>query len=488
MISISRSLARRFRAVARRAGLSTRHAHYVRLVATPEALSLFAANGRVAVEYRDSGRYVAADLTVPLQLFADCEGKSDDLVSLRLGQPGHIVATWDEGRVPQHRDYLVADAAAIPVLPPTPREFTDNEPQLLFALRDAMETTDKNSTRYALDCVQLQGNGSLSATDGRQLLAQSGFRFGWNEAVLMEASDVFASRELPNDQIVHIGHTAEWVTVQIGAWSIHHALRKEGRFPNVAQIVPADSAVTTRMQLDPADIEFVSDRIERLPADEDPERPVTIDLNGSVAIRAQQDAGSPMTELVLSRSRRTGPELRFQTNREFLVRALDLGFTEIGFVNAESPCVCTVGRRTFVWQPLDPKSALAEVEGVQRLESVSVTSPVSAGTTRQPVRRAATPAAATAVNRVTDHLPQPARTGLASKVSRAAPVAAAGGVSQPEPNQADVIAQALALRDQLRQVTQGLTDLAVKIRHQRKQSRLMKSTLQSLQQLKLLEA
>ena len=34
MISISRSLARQFRAVARRAGLSARHAGYVRLVAT----------------------------------------------------------------------------------------------------------------------------------------------------------------------------------------------------------------------------------------------------------------------------------------------------------------------------------------------------------------------------------------------------------------------------------------------------------------------
>ncbi len=488
MISISRSLARQFRAVARRAGLSARQAHYVRLVATPEALSLYAANGRVAVEYRDSGRFVAADLTVPLQLFADCEGKSDDLVSIRLGQPGHLVATWDEGGISQHRDYLMADAAAIPVLPPTPREFTDNEPQLLSALRDAMETTDKNQTRYALDCVQLKGNGTLSATDAHQLLMQTGFRFGWTEAVLMEASEVFASRELPNDQIVHIGQTADWVTVQVGAWTLHHVIHKQGRFPDVAQIIPANSAVTTRMQLDPADIEFVSDRIERLPADEEAERPVTIDLNGSVAIRAQQDAESPMTELVLSRSRRTGPELRFQTNREFLVRALDLGFTEVGFVSAESPCVCTDGRRTLVWQPLDSKSALAAVEGIQRIESLSVTSPASAGTTRKAVRPAPIPATGTTVNRVASQLPQPARTGVASKTTRAAQVDASGGVSPSEPNPADVIAQALVLRDQLRQVTQGLTDLAVKIRHQRKQSRLMKSTLQSLQQLKLLEA
>ena len=196
MISISRSLARQFRAVARRAGLSARHAGYVRLVATPDALSVYAANQRVAVEYRGDGRFIAADLTVPLQLFADCEGKRHDLLTIRLGEPGHIVATWDEGGVPQHRDYLFADDASIPMLPPLPAEFASNEPELLVALRDVMETTEKNATRYALGCIQLKGRGSMAATDGHQLLMQSGFAFGWSEDVLMEASDIFASREL----------------------------------------------------------------------------------------------------------------------------------------------------------------------------------------------------------------------------------------------------------------------------------------------------
>ena len=35
------------------------------------------------------------------------------------------------------------------------------------------------------------------------------------------------------------------------------------------------------MQLDADDAEFLSERIERLPADDTPERPVTVDLNGS---------------------------------------------------------------------------------------------------------------------------------------------------------------------------------------------------------------
>ena len=75
MITISRSLARQFRAVARRAGLGKPGllgSASVRLLATSDALSLQASNGRVAIEHRSAGQFTATDITVPLQLFADC--------------------------------------------------------------------------------------------------------------------------------------------------------------------------------------------------------------------------------------------------------------------------------------------------------------------------------------------------------------------------------------------------------------------------------
>ena len=486
MISFSRSLARQFRAVARRAGLSARHAGYVRLVATPDALSLYAANHRVAVEDRDGGRFIAADLTVPLQLFADCEGKRDDLVTIRLGEPGHIVATWDEGGVPQHRDYLFADDASIPTLPSMPSEFASNEPHLLVALRDAMETTEKNGNRYALDCVQLKGRGSIEATDGHQLLAQSGFDFGWSEDVLMEASDVFASRELPHDQPVQIGKAANWVTVQVGAWTIHHAVQKEGRFPDLDRVIPAASTMVTRMQLDAADVEFLSDRIEHLPADDDQERPVTVDLNGTVAIRARQDDKSPLTELVLSRSHRMGPELRIQVNREFLVRALDFGFNEVGFTDAASPCVCRDERRVYLWQPLATESALAPSNDAQRIAS-----PLATASARPQLsdRRTTTRSQPSSSK---EHSMSNSN-GFSGPVNRLPPsseVATSPGTapSSPAPASNDLIVQAERLRDTLRTTLQDVTSLIVAARQQRRQSRLMKTTLASLKQLQQLGA
>ncbi len=486
MISFSRSLARQFRAVARRAGLSARRGSFVRLVTTADTLSVLVANHRVAVEYRASGGFMAADVTVPLQLFADCEGKSSDLVTIQPGEPGHIVATWEAGGVPQHRDYACVDETAQPTLPPMPTEFVSNDPSLLTALRDGMETTETNGTRYALACVQLQGRGAMAATDGSQLLMQSGFVFGWNEDLLMEASDVFASRELPHDQPVHIGKTPNWVTLQVGAWTIHHAIHKEGRFPDVECVIPAPSSVLTRMQLDAGDAEFLADRIERLPADDVHDRPVTVDLNGSVAIRARLDATSPLTELVLSRSRRVGPELRLQTNREFLARALDLGFTEFGFVNAESPCVCADATRTYVWQLLDPQNVLAPNEEARRIVSPVASPSVSPSMSdRRPIPRSHVSPSKEPRMPTPQDRPGP--------VNRLPPTSAAGtppatSLASPAATSNDLISQAELVRDSLRTTLLNVTTLITVARQQRRQSRLMKTTLASLKQLQQLEA
>ena len=485
MISISRSLARQFRAVARRAGLckvGQPGSACVRLIATADTLRMQSTNGRVAVEHQTAGRFDPTDIAVPLQLFADCEAKNDGYVTIRRNDSSGIAASWADRGVPQHKEYSAANASEIPVLS---QELMQNPPNLLVALRDAKATTEGSSTRYALDCVQLNGaTGTIAATDTHQLLIQTGFQFPWQDQVLMHSTDVFASRELPAESPVEIGRTESGVTVRVGEWTIHHEVHKDGRFPNVEQIVPKPVAIKTRMQVDAADAKFLSDTLGRLPADDQTDRPLTLDLNGSVTVRARKDEQSPLMELLLSRSHRVGVQLRLQTNRAYLARALELGFTEVGFVNAESPCVCQDATRTYVWMLLENKGALEPSSEALQIDSLSVPST----STTNPIRNGATVTTSvsakatnvTPVNRVAGHL-APRNGAKTSVKARAVPASAV-----PQPT--DVIEQALELRDQLRSVVQGLTELIGQIRQQRKQTRLMKSTLQSLKQLQLLEA
>ena len=310
----------------------------------------------------------------------------------------------------------------------------------------------------------------------------------------MRATDVFASRELPSESPVEIGRTDQGVTVRIGEWTIHHEIDNQGRYPKLNHVIPASDAITTRMQIDATDAKFLTDTVNRMPADDLTDRPLTVDLNGSVAVRARNDEQSPMTELILSRSQRIGNQLRLRTNRAFFVRALQLGFMEIGFLDAQSPCICQDATRTYVWMLLENKGALEPNANALRIDSMSITSngAVNGRGTNGGIARIARSEALTTtsmsnivptvtppVNRVSQHLPHhEVATSSGTNESSLSPAL---------PRSTDVIEQALELRNQLRMLMKGLTELVAQIRHQKKQTRLMKSTLQSLQQLQLLE-
>jgi hypothetical protein len=439
----------------------------------------------VAIEHLSTGQFTPTDVTMPLQLFADCEAKNDAQVTIGIEDSRRVVATWDDRGVPQHRDYDVPET--VPELPALPSEWASNGPHLLAALREAKATAEESSTRFALECLQLKGStGTIAATDSRQLLIQSGFQFPWQDEVLVRATNVFTSSELPSTVPVEIGRTEPGVTVRVGEWTIFHEIYREGRFPNVDRTIPAQDAIATRMRVDAADAKFLADTVNRLPADDQVDRPVTLELNGEVVLRARKDAQSPMTELVLTRSQRLGNQLRLQTNRGFLARALNLGFTEIGFVDDKSPCVCRDANRTYVWMLLENTGALELSATAQRIESWSVLGNGASNepaNTAKPTRTArngaATPVTTVVpVNRVAEHLPTRAAATTSVKTD----------VLSLPTQSTDVIEHALALREQLRTVVQGLTELVTQIRHQRKQTQLMKSTLQSLKQLQLLDA
>ena len=130
---------------------------------------------------------------------------------------------------------------------------------------------------------------------------------------------------------------------------------------------PRDAA--TRLRLDPADARFLLDALGRLPGADEPNAPATVDLNGQIAVRARAADQEQATELILARSSYTGPPVRLQTNREFLARAIRLGFAEVEVVDADTPLVCRDDRRVLAWQPLSKDSAIEPADDVTRIES-----------------------------------------------------------------------------------------------------------------------
>ena len=264
-------------------------------------------------------------------------------------------------------EYELTNTDTASNLPELADNFAQNEASLLKALDDAMNTVSTDAIRFATNKIQLRGQkGEIVATDGRQLLWQSGYQFPWTEDLLVPRIKAFACSELSNSESVAIGKTAKHVCIRVGNWTFYLPIDKEGRFPKAENVIPSKVSATTHLQLDDKDVTFLTKTLPRLPGDEGIQSPVTLDLNGQVVVRARAEEQERSTEAILSRSRTSGHSLRFPTNRNHLSRALNLGFTEIHFASADRPVLCEDQRRKFVFLGLGKDAALAWPFGQQQ--------------------------------------------------------------------------------------------------------------------------
>jgi hypothetical protein len=511
MITLSRRQARRLRAVFRRSVLGiTNRGHVPPLVlrADPGAgLRVRHHQPHLAVECLLPNAVESGEsLAVPLEALADVEGRADSPVVLEAVASNRTVARWEDRGIPQVCEYAVPAPLGLPPFPEPPAAFASCSEGLLDALAAAGETGTDDSTRYALNCIQLRaGTFQVIATDGHQILAQGGFRFPWEGDRLIRRSPLFTNRELPRDRPIEVGESAGHIVLRAGSWTIALAVQTEARFPRVDEVITATGEPRTRLRLAPEDARFLVQALDRLPGAEEHNTPVTVDLNGRVAVRARAEGQDRPTELILCRSGFTGPPVRLNTNRAFLARALGLGFMEVQVFGPSDPLYCREGLRSYVWQPLDRESSIEPADDAIRIESLAAdpsTPPV--GTTRghatedEPAARTRPQAAPEGPgprsgpahgNGVGGNSIAQAEVAANGKVNGIAHGNGANGNGACHGSGATGLS---ALIQEAEELHRTLADAQARsrrllggLRRQRKQARLMSSTLATLKQLRL---
>ena len=477
LITITRSLARQLRAVFRHAlGTSPRGtAPAVSVCADETGTCIRAKAFDAAVEYHSPGNHPSEEMLLPGEFLADCEGCKEEPVTLEKQSDGQVAVNWRDASVPMLTQYAAPEAQRGGQFPASPAKLTENPPCLLSALAQAMETTDPDCSRFATDHIELRGKaGSTAATNGRQLLRQSGFKFPWQDAVLIPRTGAFGCRELPQDLPVAIGKKDEWVTIRVGPWTVHLRVGKDRRFPNIDNHVPQAAGAVARLHLAPADAELLTKALPRLPCDDDLNWPVTIDLNGQVAIRARAENQPHLTELVLSRSTVSGDPVRFATNRRLLARALKLGFREILMYGPAAPAMCQDEGRQYVWALLDPHSALKPSDKAVRISSIDGP-PETPATPSPPTKRRTKPVSETTSSKNGSPSAEDHGRGKAEAKNSAS-------------ESVDLIEQAEAVKAALRDAHTKVSELIVALKRHQKQFKIVHSTLSSLRQLKAIGA
>jgi hypothetical protein len=477
MVTLTRRQARCLRGVLRRARLAIAHRGPVPpLLLHADGPQLRAQHryAVLAIEYATGGDLgPGGAVALPLDALAEFEGNDDVPVTLEAAAPDRTTARWSDHGVPQHREYAVPRVESLASFPDPPAAWAEAPPALLDALAEASATAADDSPRYALGCLRLGGDGgAVAATDGRQLLIQGGFAFPWEGARLVRCSPVFAAQALPRDRPLQVGATGTHVALRAGPWTLFLEVQAGVRFPRVEEVVPAPGSAAARLRLDPADAAFLAAALGRLPGGGQVNAPVTVELNGRVAVRAREEGGGPATELVLSRSGYAGEAAQVATDRRLLTRAVALGFTDIELSGPTAPLVCRDGPRTFAWQPLAEAAVIEPSDDVERIAS-------GAADARRVVP-GGKPAGGGRTNRVRGDRPAP-------DPGRADPPHAVGAEVGGGAGLAALIAEAEALTAGLGEERARAGRLAVALRRHRRRERQLAATLAALRQLRLPE-
>jgi hypothetical protein len=460
MIELPRALARRFRAVLRRSVMAEvpRGPWPVVLCrADADGLRLEARLGEVGLQYHQPGAFTPDAIAFRASLLGEFEGRDDAPASLELTAPEKGKASWSDRGAARVLDFEAVPADSVAPLPGLPRRMQPQPPAFVQALAEAARTASREAVRYATSRVQLRGHaGEVIGTDGRQLLIQGGFTLPWADDILIPAVPAFA--DLAGEEDVRIGRTGGDVALRAGPWILWLAVDTKGRFPNTASVVPKPSSVTARLRLDPEDAEALFAALLKMPGRDEDFAPVTVDLISPPVVRARDGGEGRVTELVLARSSCAGRPARLHTDRQYLRRAVQLGFTEVQINGAGEPVCCRDATRCYVWVPLDAKNAIPPAGDAVRVNTPDE-DPLPANP--EPEGRALM----TVPNGDDDHpapAEQPARIGLN-----------------------EVIAEAEALRDLLHDAYGRTSRLLAALKLQRRQAKAVQQAMQSLKQLQL---
>jgi hypothetical protein len=88
---------------------------------------------------------------------------------------------------------------------------------------------------------------------------------------------LYGNKEL-QPTVVAIGKTDEWLAIRIGPWLYQVKLGKELRFPNVTHHLQSPTGAVARLQIAPADAQFLAG-----PPAGGPARSFSLDISGSDA-------------------------------------------------------------------------------------------------------------------------------------------------------------------------------------------------------------
>lgn len=347
------------------------------------------------------------------------------------------------------------------------------------ALLEAMQCCSTDESRAILQGALLDVSKPdahyVVATDGRHLYSSNSFRFPLRQSLVIPSHRFLAWREFHRDGNWELrvagepeskSKTAPLVQISSRRWR-YITRQIEGPYPNWRQVVP-DPKPRTSITLDPGAVEDLIQVIGRMPCHDERHHSLGLEWKDRrLQLLGKQEPADPWTRVPVPAVKGDGRDCTVFMDRRLLVKALQFGLNTLGILDEISPLRFSQGGRQMIVMP-------------HRDEGPA---PSAAPPPPQVHPRSHVPAPAP---------PQPQPRPQATSTPKPPPPPGRAAEPSASPTLEHVIDAVHHVRESFQSGITKLRDLSLQLRHlhreQRTSSREMRSvrsTLRSLQGLKL---
>ena len=294
----------------------------------------------------------------------------------------------------------------------------------------------------------------VMGTDGRHLFSANSFKLDLKDPVFIPHHAILERPEFKQDGswslTIQPGERegdAGWLQIKSKRWAFT-TRQQDHSMPNWRLVVPDSRTATVHFGVKATAL--LLDVLPKLPGKDDPSQPIRLDIVDKRLLVTAGDKSTPQgTTLPIEDTVVTGDNLTITVDRNFALKALKWGLTEMALIDALSPLVFSAPGRRLVAMPMRTEG----LSPVNIPDPVESTPPNQPTTQEEPITESTMP---TNTEETTEPQPVNRLAALPEAPTNPAPPA--------KPTIRSVIEQIDGIRDSLRSTVRQFSDVVESLR------------------------
>jgi DNA polymerase III sliding clamp (beta) subunit (PCNA family) len=316
----------------------------------------------------------ACEFLVPMEsltkLVKKSSGKSN--IGLMGEEGGKVTIRTFVGTSPVDQTVPSVEAKEWPPVPSVEQPGISLDKDFRDAVSTAFDCCGQDSTRQHLQGAWIDVSDPkghyVFGTDGRHLVSTNSFCLDLRDSVLIPHAKFLDWSGFMEDGYWKLAvqkpkekkakdkeESPAWLRLQTNHWTFI-TKKIDAQCPNWRQTVPSDGSAKTQLRFSQEAVDFLLELLPKLPGYDAPSQPVVLEAGKSeLTVKGRSKSSPDWTSIAVPGVEIIGESVSVNINREFVLKALHFGLTDLNLQDALSPLLFRKGGRCLVAMPLRPE-------------------------------------------------------------------------------------------------------------------------------------